>query len=164
MALVDGDPAATWDVWTRVITSDDYWTKDGKLHNRAFSGRAFAPPDGSRAWTVELSGRLLSIIGDLESESRDFCANLGRNFSGIMFEHVGNLRGEVGGFPVDVIYTPFEEVGGNGDKAHADFVIFRATDKADITAVRDWLQDLVRCVKPEQLATVRALREEMPIE
>jgi hypothetical protein len=49
MALIEDTPAEPWDVWSRVITSSDYWKKDGTLHNNAFKGRAaFAELLGKR--------------------------------------------------------------------------------------------------------------------
>jgi hypothetical protein len=76
MALAAGDPAEIWDVWTRVITSEEYWTKDGRLHNSAFGGKAFRPPNNPNPWTYELSGRILSFIEHLEKESVAFCKTI----------------------------------------------------------------------------------------
>ena len=153
MPIAAGDPAEIWDVWTRVITSEDYWTTDGRLHNKAFSGKAFAPPDNPSPWTYELSGRLLSLIEHLEKESVAFCRTKQEDFAGVMYQNVENLRSDGSGFPIDVIYTPYDE-----DKAHSDVVVYQATDKSHIFAVRDWLQDFIQHVRADKVAAICALR------
>src|SRR5262245_58082192 len=123
MPLRDGDPAELSDVWTRVLTNNGYWKKDGTLHNSAFGGKAIAPPnEKNRPWAHELSGRLLSLIKNLEKESSEFCVAFKCEFAGIMFQKVENLRSEVSGFRTDVIYTPKD-----ADIAHSDFVSFGTT-------------------------------------
>jgi hypothetical protein len=150
MLLADGDPAETYDVWLRAITDEKYLKRDGTLHNSAFSGkRVLGPPSTShRLWSIELSGWLLSLIGELETKCTDFCG--GRPFAGVMFQGVEKLRSEASGVRTDVIYTPKP-----GDDAHADLVVFGAADKF---VIRDWLQDILRTVRPDGLGTVEALR------
>jgi hypothetical protein len=157
MALAAGDPAEIWDVWTRVITSEEYWTKDGRLHNSAFGGKAFRPPNNPNPWTYELSGRILSFIEHLEKESVAFCKTIQKDFAGVMYQNVENLRSDGSGFPMDVIYTPHDT-----DNAHSDVAVYRATDKKHIFAVRDWLQDFIQHVRSDKLAAVCALRQNMP--
>lgn len=161
MPLAHGDPAEIWDVWTRVITDKRYWKTDGsgKLHNRAFGGKAFAPPYNRSPWTYELSGRILSMIEYLERESMDFCKRVEKDFAGVMYQNVENLRSDGSGFPTDVIYTPYDQ-----DSAHADVAVYNAAGEAHVFAVRDWLQDLIKCVKPDDLAVICALRQKMPRE
>jgi hypothetical protein len=149
MSLKAGDPADESDVWLRVVTNENYWKADGTLHNKAFGGGAFSPSK-DLPWRHELSGRLLSLIKNLEQECIDFC---GQKFAGVMFQTVVNLRSKGSGFSTDVYYTPTER-----DEAHSDFVIFGIEDKDDIFQVRDWLQDFVQYVKPQRLAAVEALR------
>ena len=67
MPLSDGDPADAADVWLRVITNANHVRKDGKLNHQAFKG-AMTSPDTARGWQHELSGRLKSLIGDVEAE------------------------------------------------------------------------------------------------
>src|SRR6266566_8662927 len=153
MPLAAGEPAEIWDVWTRVITSEDYWTRDGRLHNSAFGGTAFARPGNPRPWTYELSGRLLSLIKHLESESVAFCKTRKKDFAGLMYQNVENLRSDGSGFPIDIIYTPRDE-----DTAHSDVAVYNATEKRHVFAVRDWLQDFIQHVRPNKLAAICALR------
>jgi hypothetical protein len=153
MALADGDPAETWDTWTRVITSEAYWKKDGTLHNKAFSGKAFAVPETDRPWSHELSGRLLSLVVNLQQESSDFCARIEKQFSGIMFQKVEKLRSNTSGFQTDVVYTPYLE-----DTAHGDFASFGTSDE-DLSGLRDWLQDVIQCMRPEMVSAIEALRQ-----
>src|SRR5215471_10329565 len=103
MPLTDGDSAPAWDVWTRVITDKNYWKSDGTLHNKAFSRGAFRKPDPARnrPWSRELSGRLLSLIADLNHESTQFCALHGREFAGVMFQKAENLKSEGSGYPTE---------------------------------------------------------------
>jgi hypothetical protein len=157
MPLAANEPAEIWDVWTRVITSKDYWTKDGRLHNTAFGGKAFAPSDNQRPWTYELSGRILSLIKHLETESVEFCETYNKVFAGVMYQNVENLRSDHSGFPIDVIYTPYVE-----DNAHSDLAVYKATEKKHVFAVRDWLQDFIQHVRPGRLAAICALRRNMP--
>jgi hypothetical protein len=149
MALADGDPAAAADVWLRAITDEKYWKRDGTLHNSAFSGkRVLGPPSTpGRLWSLELSGWLLSLIAELERKCTDFCG--GRPFAGAMFQSLEKLRSELSGFRTDVIYTPKSD-----DESHADLVAFGAADKF---VIRDWLQDILRCVRPDGLAALEAL-------
>jgi hypothetical protein len=153
MALADGDPAETWDTWTRVITSENYWKKDGTLHNNAFSGKAFAAPKADRLWSHELSGRLLSLIGNLLQESTEFCTQINKQFAGLMFQKVDNLRSTCSGFRTDVVYTPYSE-----DTAHSDCVAFETNDENRFE-LRDWLQDFIQCVRPEMISALEALRQ-----
>jgi hypothetical protein len=153
MTLADGNPAETWDTWTRVITSEAYWKKDGTLHNKAFSGKAFAVPEANRPWSHELSGRLLSLIANLPQESGEFCARISKQFSGIMFQKVEKLRSIGSGFQTDVVYTPYLE-----DTAHGDFASFGTKDE-DLPELRDWLQDVIQCVRPDLISAIEALRQ-----
>lgn len=151
MPLADGGPAEAGDVWLRAITDDKYLKRDGALHNSAFSGkRVLGPPTTpERPWSIELSGWLLSLIDELEAKCIDFCG--GRPFAGVMFQGVEILRSQASGVRTDVIYTPKPD-----DGAHADFVAFGAADKF---VIRDWLQDMLRTVRPDGLAAIDALRK-----
>jgi hypothetical protein len=153
-----GAPADLTDVWLRVLTSADYWKKsDGTLHNSAFSGSAIAPPTDQRPWTLEMSGRLLSFVRNLEEESITFCTPP-RVFAGLMYQTVENLRSGGNSFhvntgcPTDVIYTPI-----GGDGAHADLVAYGPTH-ANRYLIRDWLQEFIQCIRPHDCAVVEQLR------
>ena len=145
----------------RVLTSKDYWRRDGSLHNSAFSGAAIAPPSGDKPWTLEMSGRLLSLVANIAQESRDFCPPP-REFARLIYQTVENLRSTGNSFhantgcPTDVIYTPIDEPG-HQDVAHADLVAYGA-DQANRFLIRDWLQEFIQYVRPDQCAVVEQLR------
>lgn len=148
MPLSDGDPASDDDTWFRVITDEEYLRADGRLKNRAFTGKAIAPPKGEREWQHELSGRLLSFALNVETEAKEFCTSVQKDFAGVMYSAVAALRFAIGKVTTDVRYTPLES-----DKAHADFVSFKSTEE-DLPAIRDKLQELVRALKPTQLGSL----------
>jgi len=161
MALSDGNPADPFDVWTRVLTSDQ-WRSDGRLHNGAFSGKSFLrdAPSG-RPWAQEVSGALLSLIKNLREHCESFCKKIpGGEFHGVMFQTVSNLRSDGGPyprhtfFPTDVRYAPIPP----DNLGHADLV---TSNKSGNSAkeVRDWLQDMILAVKPRKLGTICALRD-----
>ena len=156
MGVKAGEPAEVTDTWLRVLTDERYIKSDGTVHNSAFGGRAIAQPQGSGEWTLELSGRLLSLVTDLDSESRAFCA--GRTFAGILYQTVENLRQNGDGFfrmtgcRTDVIFTP------TADPAHADLVAYGPTEESKFL-IRDWLQDFIQVVRAEQADLVEGLRK-----
>jgi hypothetical protein len=144
MSLADGDPACETDVWHRIITDRKYWKADGTLHNRAFTGRVIAPPTVTRPWSHELSGRLLSLVKNLEQESRDYCEQRSRQFHGVMFQNVKGLRSTIDEqFPTDVRYTPIVP----DDPTHSDFVASDTKTDEDVHSIRDWLQSNLKAVK-----------------
>lgn len=158
MALEPGQPADASDVWMRVLTDKNYWKKsDGALHNKAFTGKAISPPSESREWTLEFSGRLLSLSKDVEAESTAFCKPP-RNYEGVIFQKVENLRGEGNSFHkstgcrTDVIYTPK-----NADIAHADIVAYGPSVEHRYL-MRDWLQDIIQYAAPGNCGIIETLR------
>jgi hypothetical protein len=69
----------------------------------------------ARKWSHELSGRLLSLVVDLQKESKDYCDRRKRPFAGIMYQNVEALRTKIDDkFSTDVRYTPLAE-----DAAHS---------------------------------------------
>lgn len=148
MPLVDGDSAEPWNTWLRVVTDENYIKNDGTVANNAFSGKyVIAPPARPRPWSLELSGALLSHIPDLRVYGRNFC---GDDFAGYMFQKAENLKND--DQATDVIYTP------TADPAHADTVAYRLKVE-DKYFIRDWLQDIVVCAKPDNLGAIDALRQ-----
>lgn len=155
MPLRPGQQADAADVWMRVLTNPRHVTKSGKVHNKAFSGKAIAPPTKSKPWSLELSGRLLSFTKDVERESAAFCATPPRQYSGVMYQQVGPIRSDgSSGDPscrIDVIFTP------NEDEAHADVVAYDLPE-TDKYVLRDWLQELVSYAAPGECDDIEALR------
>ena len=158
MAVLPGESAEDADVWMRVLTNSDYIKSDGTVHNSAFSGkRAIAPPADQHPWSLEISGRLLSLVASVESESRAFCSSP-MVFAGLIYQTVENLRSNANGSPkslgcvTDVFYTPK-----NGDAAHADLVSY-GPDVDHKHLLRDWLQDFIQCVPSSRCGVIEALR------
>jgi hypothetical protein len=157
MAVKAGEPADATDVWLRVITENKYWKPNGTLHNSAFGGKAISPPDATKSWTLELSGRLLSLAKDAEKEGREFCRPP-REFAGLMFQTVENLRSDGNGLlkgancKTDVIFSP------NNDPAHADIVAYGPTAENKFV-IRDWLQDMIQFFKADNCSVIEALRK-----
>jgi hypothetical protein len=155
MPLKPGQPAKAADVWMRVLTNLQHVKKDGKIHNKAFGGKAIAPPTEQKPWSLELSGRLLSLTEDVEKESAAFCVPPLR-YAGVMYQYVRTIRNdgtsENPPFLVDVIYTPQ-----SGDQAHADVVTYGPTVE-DRYVLRDWLQELVLYAAPGKCDVIEQLR------
>ena len=120
---------------------------DGRLKSSAFTGKAISRHVGNREWAHELSGRLLSLAGDVEVEAKEFCTNVQKEFAGVMYSAVAALRFTLDKITTDVRYTPL-----NRDRAHSDFVTFKSIDE-DLPAIRDKLQEIVKPLKAGQLAT-----------
>ena len=154
MALEPGQPADPADVWMRVLTNAQHVTRDGKVHNKAFTGRAIAPPTQQKPYSLEFSGRLLSLTKDVEKESADFCEPP-RHYFGVMYHYVGTIRndGKSGNppCPFDVIYTP------NDDLAHADVVAYGPTVENKYV-LRDWLQEFILYAEPGKCDVIEKLR------
>ena len=161
MAVAPGEPADLSDVWMRILTDEKYWKRsDGSLHNAAFGGKAIAPPMEPREWTLELSGRLLSVVKNVQQESAAFCTPP-RVFAGLMYQTVENLRSAGDSFHkhtgcrTDVIFTP------NNDPAHGDLVAYGFTQEPTQEhryLIREWLQDFIQYVRPDKCAVIEALR------
>ena len=149
MPLADGDPAEPADTWLRVITNDDYIKKDGTLAKNAFGGKAIAPPDPPRPWSLALSGGLLSLIADLQKYGTDFC---GDAFVGYMFHKVEDLRNA--DHATDVIFTPIIP----RDPAHADHVAYHLTVESKYL-LQEWLQNIMLYVRQDRLDALEALRQ-----
>jgi hypothetical protein len=152
MPLQPGSPAEDADIWMRILTHPEYLKKDGTVHNSAFSGRrAIAPPASDAPWSLEMSGRLLSLIQDIQGESEAFCV-APMMFVGLIYQSVENLRSNGSGCTTDVVYTPKPT-----DNAHADLVAY-ADNIDNRNALRDWLQDFIQCVPVTKCAMLEALR------
>jgi hypothetical protein len=157
MALSDGDLADARDTWSRIITDPRYWKPDGTMHNRAFTGKAIAPPLQNRSWSHELSGRLLSLIASLKQESEDICQQKCRPFEGIMYRDVAGLCAMIDGdIKADVRYTPIADE----DAAHSDFVTYHTVD-AHLQSIRDFLQETVRALRPANISQLDLLRVDL---
>ena len=151
----EGDPADLSDVWLRILTSRKYVTKGVQVHNRAFGGKAIAPPAESKPYSLEISGRLLSFVKDVEKESREFCKP-NQEYSGVIYQVVKEIRNDGAsanpGFRTDVFFTPKPH-----DCAHADVAAFGPTIE-ECYLLRDWLQDIIRYAPPGNCHEVEKLR------
>lgn len=151
MPLADGDAAESWDAWLRVISNPKYLKNDGTLANNAFSGAVVFREPPVRAWSLELSGALLSLMPNLKAYGEAHC---GEKFAGFMYQQIDKLYHPP--HATDVIYTPTIEP--KKDDAHADLVSFMLTIKEKYV-LRDWLQDTVICAKPDKLDEIDKLRK-----
>ena len=161
-SLTDGSPVPGDECWYTVLTNSRHITKDGTVHAQALMGRRIAPSTGGRAWSHEMSGRLVSLAGDLAAVEADaqarvqdaqasYAASNGKpasniNFVGIACAKADDLRTVFNGqFSTDVMYTP------TADTAHSDIVIFNATTDVQIESMRDWLLPKLIGITPDKL-------------
>ena len=86
------------------------------------------------------------MIDDLQSYGHCFC---GDRFAGYMFQLAGRLRNP--DLVTDVVYTP------TADRSHADLVSYRLNIESKY-ALRDWLQESIRCARSDDLGAIDALR------
>ena len=129
--MKSGDIVEENDTWFRVITNKDHF-KNGRLHHAALKGKAISSTE-AKAWKAELSGRLLSLAGDVFSIKADAerRVNLLRErakqqgnsgnkfqFQGVMYQTAKKIR-SFDFMQAGVVFTPTEE-----DKAHADLISY----------------------------------------
>lgn len=119
-------------------------------------GNVTSPPRGARDWTLEISGRLLSLAEDVEQESADFC-HPSRTFAGVIYQVVEKLRrfDKIENCQTDVIYTPTDPP--NEHNAHADVVAY-GLQQDQKKIMRDWLQENVELVTPGNFSEIEKLR------
>ena len=146
MPLNPGDCAEPQNTWLRMITNPNYLKNDGTIHHSAFRGKAISPPDANKAWALELSGALLSLVPDLLTYGQMQC---GDRFLGFMFQGVENLRNQE--LATDVVFTP------TSDEAHADLVAYHLQE-ANKRKMEDWLQDFVQLASLNNLQIIDARR------
>jgi hypothetical protein len=155
MPLSDGDPADIDDTWFRVLTNKHHLYADGRLHHNAFTGKtAIARPGQkeNREWAHELSGRLLSLAGDVGIEAKEFCEKQQRDYVGIAHAIISALRTQHQHVRIDVCYTPHDN-----DKAHADIAFYNSADD-DKEMLIDWLQTVLKALRPDELAALTVKR------
>jgi hypothetical protein len=145
--------------WYRVLTNKDHVTKDGRVHNQALKSRAFIQST-NRPWAHELSGRLSSLVQNIEKEAQEAAESARRGFvdrglpvpskvcfSGVACARAVELRASQDvNLPTDVVYTPLST-----DNAHADFVTYATVSDDDLHPVRAWLKGNLRVIRPEDI-------------
>jgi len=168
-------PADDCDVWLRALTDRKHVyekTEDGRstlsLHNRALKGKAIGPPTEKRPWSIEVSGKLLSLIANVVSEGESFIEQIKATkpdavFQGYAYSTVGKIREVRLNFPhpsVDVMATPKAN-----NPTHADAVMNLDSEASgdDLekakSMLRDWLQEVLEVVRPnEACERLEALR------
>src|ERR1051326_7734314 len=168
--FTEGTPIPGEECWYTVLTNERHITSSGTVHSQALKGRRIAPVQG-KAWSHELSGRIVSLSGDvaaIEADARGRCANTQANyarthngvaasnivFAGVACAEAAELRTTIrGALRVDVVYTPQPPT----DNAHSDVAVFNAANNdSDIEAVRDWLLRKLRAIRPDNLTAVTA--------
>jgi len=110
-------------------------------------------PRGSDHRDHELSGRLRSVSAeDIAPAAREYCIEISRRtkqnkeFAGIMFTYVRDVRRSFGNISTDVRYTPLPT-----DPAHSDLTLTGSTDN-DLPDFITRLPDLMIGLYPSQLS------------
>jgi hypothetical protein len=158
-----GDPLPDQECWFRPLTNEDHRTKDNTVHHQALKKRAFLPAV-QKAWSHELSGRVVSRAGMAVDITNDAEARVTRarqgfvdrgqsvpsklKFVGLACATAIELRSNhVGIAPIGIIYTPLP-----ADSAHSDFVTYNTVTDADCDPARDWLIKKLRVVQPPNVS------------
>jgi hypothetical protein len=159
--LVVEAPVPGGECWFRVITNEDHITKDRTLHYQALKGKQFWPSSG-KEWSHELSGRIVSLAGDLktiEADARAFAQQIRDKypatkkptkltFVGVACRRVADLQSSsLDRLKTDVVYTPE-----GADCAHSDIVVYGAQEDASLDPIRYWLMATFRIISPSQLS------------
>jgi hypothetical protein len=149
--------------WYTVLTNSRHITAEGSVHSQALKGKRISAAI-QRTWAHEMSGRLVSLSGDIaaieadarqrvsDAQLRYSASNNGKIASNIMFIGVacaraGGLRGIIKNqITSDVIYTPQQP----HDMGHSDVAFFNSTE-ADLEDIRDWLLPRLRGIRPQRL-------------
>jgi hypothetical protein len=161
--LIADEPVPDGECWYTVLTNSDFITSDGTLHTQALKGKRISQAIGKQ-WSHELSGRLVSLAGDvaaITADAEDRVANARQNFinkgakvpSKIKFVGVAcakavEVRTPVPNRPeMDVVFTPDYPY----DPAHSDVVTYGTTTHEDVDPAREWLRRTLRIVRLQDL-------------
>lgn len=82
--LTEGEPVPDGECWYTVLTNDRHITSAGTVHAQALKGRRIATSTGM-PWSHEMSGRLVSLSGDIaaiEADARQRVADGTSNYEG----------------------------------------------------------------------------------
>jgi hypothetical protein len=152
MAFIVDQPLQDGECWFRCLTNTGHVTSAGTIHHSALRSQ-FSPSQGKQ-WAHELSGLVVSLMGDvpqIETHAHARIAAIRKKFidkgkplpSAIQFVGVASataaeLRATAPDCAkTDVIYTPLEH------PAHADVVTYQTTSDT-LEPVRDWLMTILR--------------------
>jgi hypothetical protein len=160
--LLPGDAADDADVWCRSVTNTSH-VKKGKVHHAEFKKWLSPPEDRWSTWKLELSGRLLSLVGSIAADAnrrlelqKQRLEASGKPFPAC-FQYVGTLHAVVSKVRVcstidcDVLWRP------NEDEAHANIVVYDK-DENEILTVSDFLLDLLTWTPAADVPKQPALR------
>jgi hypothetical protein len=154
MAFIVDQPLPDGECWFRCLTNTAHVTSAGTVHHSALKGNgAFSPSQGKK-WAHELSGSVVSLIGDvpqIETHAHTRIAAIHKKFveqgkkipSKIQFAGVASattdeLRAAAPDRArTDVIFTPLEH------PAHADVVTYQTTTET-LDHVCHWLTEILR--------------------
>lgn len=162
--LVRDEAVPDPECWYRVLTNKDHVTRDNTIHFQALKTTAFSVTK-QKAWTHELSGRLVRLAGDIVTEAEDRLTRIRKAyvdrgqsvpskiaFVGVGFATAQELRAPDGcSVQREVVYTPLLE-----DSAHSDFVTFDTHTDSEVDPVRYWLIKVLRVVSPQNLGELVA--------
>jgi hypothetical protein len=151
-------PVPDAECWFRVLTNRDHVSPDGTVRLQALKGSAFSSCNLPN-YSHELSGRLVSLAGDIVHAAQERVNAIRRKFiaagkavpSKIQFVGVGcataaEMRSPMNPpAPADLIYTPDIH-----DTAHSDFVVEAPTPN-ELDTVRAELCGRLRLLRPEDI-------------
>ena len=163
---VVGAPTSDQECWYTVLTNSGHVTADKTLHYQAVKGNRLREAI-NKAWSHELSGRLISLAGDAAAilhDARNRLANVHQGYidrgqtipskiilTGVACATASEIRATPPNVPrIDVVYTPIMP----SDPAHSDIVTYQAATKDDLDLVRDWLIRTLRVIQGESFESL----------
>ena len=164
MAFTVDQPLPDGECWFRCLTNKDHVTSAGTVHHAALKGKgAFSPSQGKK-WAHELSGSVVSLMGDvpqIETHAHARIAEIRKKlidkrkpvpraiqFAGVASATTDELRATaMDRARIDVIYTPLDH-----NPAHADVVTYQTTSETSLDPVRYWLVTILRVTSATELS------------
>ena len=165
--LQPDSPASDGMCWYRVLTNTRHITAEGTVQSQALKGHTISAAIG-KLWSHEVSGRLVSLAGDvaaIEADAHQRVTNIRSSYaashngviaSNIVFVGVACAKSEeirkviLDHFRMECVYTPQPPQ----DIAHSDIAIYAVETDANLEDVRDWLLRTLRAVRSNNLTTL----------
>jgi hypothetical protein len=160
--LKAGDPADDADTWVRAVTNSTH-VRRGAVHHAQFKKWLSPPDDPQAGWKLEISGQLLSLVGNIVQEGerrveyqRERLKAGGKSvpsvlqFCGVLYASAAKVR-SLPELKCDVIYDP-----NPNDNAHANIVVFDKGADEILTVTATLLEKLI-WVPKDQIGADQAL-------
>jgi hypothetical protein len=164
--LAHGDAADAADCWFRNITDLRWINDDGTISEQALKGRAIAPAPPQMPWAYEMSGRLLSLVVDVEADGRSFVEVIRTKqkkpsktlqFAGVAHASVGQLGWETSSkLQTCTYHTPVDFPVEFADPAHSDFTVTGPVEESDLDEIRTKLQAVLKVLGAGNCNSLRA--------